>query len=113
MKGKNILKTSRLEELDGRWEDQDTCLSWESRKTYSLVKYTGYCMECRKKVKHVLQPIALRHFLEGTIDSDTAFKSTISDEDAFLIAFKICVQCNEGYELEEIVAYPGKVEDKK
>lgn len=77
------------------------------RKTYSDVLYTVYCKQCGKEWSGVLSPYHLKKFLAGKIDSEQAFEGTVSDEDAFLIVFKVCTECNGGYELEEIECYPN------
>jgi len=85
------------------------CVSIEDteRITFSDVSYTCYCKKCGKEGKWMVSPIRFKKFLKGLIDSEEAFEGSISEEDAFLMVFKICVNCNGGYDIDGIDAYPG------
>lgn len=93
----------RLEEAD---LDEDK--AWRTLPSSRKVKYQCYCRECGKEVRWRGYASLLIRFLKGALDNEEAFGDTLDNEEAFLIATKICVDCNGGFgnkELEQEVDY--------
>ena len=76
-------------------------------RRYSDILLTTYCQHCGVSHQCIADPKKLKQYLRGNIDSVKAFSNRMKDENAFLIAFKICVKCNGGYEIKDIECYPG------
>lgn len=79
---------------------------------YSDILLTTYCKKCGKSYECFAEPKKLKQYLRGNIDSVKAFDKRMKDENAFLIAFKICVECNGGYEIKDIECYPGVTKER-
>ena len=76
-------------------------------RRYSDILLTTYCQQCGVSYECIADPKKLKQYLRGNIDSVKAFTKRMNDENAFLIAFKLCVECNGGYDIEDIECYPN------